>query len=106
MTAHRPELRVPDPFKPEPKESTDYWEVFIQPECKWSDKALKLLEENGETDVKVIDVVEGHFVKQSFANGWASTPIIYKNSKPFGGYPELVWYFQRTMLDPDLALVR
>lgn len=106
MTPNRPPIKVPNPDRLTEDElkATIYeeseWEVFIQPDCPWSKRALELLERNNQDKVEVIDVIDRKLIQSCFRQGWATTPIIYRNKVALGGYSELTWYFQRTLLDP------
>lgn len=110
MTSHRPELQIPDADRLRDKEYIEtlsenndkaVWEIYSQPKCKYSEKAIQLLQKNGIDNIKIIDIIEKGLISACFKKGWASTPIIAKDSIVIGGYPELEWYFSRTMINPN-----
>lgn len=109
MTAHRPELIIPEADRMRDKEYIETlsedrdasWEIYTQTKCRYSEKAIQLLQNNKQNNIKIIDIIEKGLISTCFKRGWASTPIIAKNGVVIGGLPELEWYFARTMIDPN-----
>jgi len=75
------------------------WEIYYQKECKWSEKVKKLLEENNESDTHYMEIFEENIVLLVLEKGYRSTPVIFRNGVDFGGYSELMKYYQSTIID-------
>lgn len=82
--------------------NTARWEVYTQPKCDYSTKVVELLKKNGETNIEIIDIVERQLIMEFYKQGLSRTPAVFRNGKYFGGYQDIIGFFQSKFVDPAL----
>lgn len=58
--------------------------IFTLPNCRWCDKAKKLLKLKGVEYTEVLEKYDGH----------PTVPYVILNEVPIGGFTELAYYFR------------
>jgi len=100
----KPKVPTPEPVnirnrKPEVK---SFWEVFVQPDCEWSEKTVKLLKDKNEPNLIIYDIIDKNYVARCLELGHLATPIVMRNGVYWGGYVEVLNFYKQTLIDPGL----